>query len=762
MLQRDHLQPEFALPAPDGPGQGGIGEILDFALGFLLRQYLVILLLVPLGGIAGAAYLFITPPTYTAQAKIFVGTQKAQFIQQQSIFTDTPIDNAHMESQIQILQSRAIVAAVVEKLNLAQDPEFGSPPAGLIQRVLSVLGDQRSTGPKQDATEIAIAVLTDRLTINRVGVSFLIEINVSSRSPEKSAQIANTVATTYIDDQQEVKHEANQIASKWLQERMQQLGEQNAAAERAVLEFKRNNNIVSADGKRLDEQKLEDLNKRLVAARAQTSDALARLTRVESVIRGWNPNATLDASVSDELSNKILTDLRQQYLDLSRKEVEYSARFGRDHNAVVSLRNKMRELRTSTFDEIRRIAEALKSDYEIAKQRQTEIEKQLDQVISQSQTANTAQVTLRELESNAKTYHSLYESFLQRYMGGVQQDSFPIAETRLIALASALTTKSKPKPLPIFALALAGGIGLGVGVGFLRDLLDRVFRTSAQVQSVLQIPCISLVPLVNTSASRKLRRKKLPTPNALVAQRTIARDASPFWKVVDAPLSVFAESIRAIKLATDLSATDRPNKVIGFTSSLPNEGKSTIAAAVAQLAARAGGRVVMVDCDLRVRSLSRTLAPNAMTGIVDVICGDRSLEETVWRDPATNLFFLPSVEQTLAVSSDVLRAEATKALIDDLRTSFDIVIVDLPPLAPIVDVSAAAHLVDCMILVIEWGRTKISVVRHALDTAPSVHQAVIGAVLNKTKMDELHQYDVRSKTMYYNKYYARYGYSEGN
>jgi capsular exopolysaccharide synthesis family protein len=466
----------------------------------------------------------------------------------------------------------------------------------------------------------------------------------------------------------------------------------------------------------------------------------------------------LDASASDDLQSTILTNLRQQYLDLSRKEAEYSAKYGRDHQAVVNLRNKMRELRASTFDEFRRIAETFKNEYEIAKQSQAEIEKQLDQVIAQSQTANKAQVTLRDLESTAKNYHSLYESFLQRYTGGIQQDSYPLAESRLVSLASPLATKVKPKSVLVFALSLMGGIALGVGVGLLRDLMDRVFRTGAQVASLLQMPCIALVPLMKQSVSTQFRRRQLSAKAP--GERTVARDTSVFWRAVDSPLSPFAESIRSIKLATNLQATDRPNRVIGFTSSLPNEGKSTIAAAVAQIAAKAGSRVIVVDCDLRVRSLSRKLAPNATDGIVDVLSGAQSLEATVWRDPTTNLFFLPAGEKTSLVSSDVLGAEPTKRLIDRLQANFDFVIVDLPPLVPIVDVSAAAHLVDCMILVIEWGRTKVGVVQHALETAPNVHQAVIGAVLNKANMDRIHEYDARG--IYKNKYYARYGYSDVN
>jgi exopolysaccharide transport family protein len=756
MLQLQALQPAADLPRPNGFGQGGAGELVDLALGFVLRQYLVILFMVLLAGVAGVIFLVVKPPTYTASAKILIGTQRPQFIQQQSLFADTPLDQSQMESQLQVMQSRAILAPVVQKLSLVNDPEFGSPPPGLIRRVLQVFTNSTSEEPKLDATETAVATLTERLTINRVGWSFLIEIGASSRSSAKAAQIANAVATAYIEDQQQAKREANQTTSAWLQERLQQLAEQTTAADRAVVAFKQQNNIVSADGKRLDEQSLADLNTRLVAARTQSSDILARLTRIEAIISTWKPNATtVDDSISDELGSTILTNLRQQYLDLSRKEADYSAQYGRDHRAVINLGNRLRDLRTSTFGELRRIAAASKSDYEIAQQRVAEIQKQLDQVISQSQSANKAQVTLRELESTAKTYHSLYDSFLQRYTGGVQQDSFPVSEARLVSLASALTARVKLKPPLVLAASLMGGIALGVGIGLLRDLMDRVFRTRTQVQSLLQIPCIAMVPLLKTS---RLRRKQLAAKAS--ADRLVARDASVFWRVVDSPFSIFAEEIRSIKLATRFYGKGA-NRVIGFASALPNEGKSTIAAAVAQLAAKAGGRVIIVDCDLRIPSLSRTFAPTAKVGIGDVISGARSLEETVWKDPATNLFFLPAIKTAPLFSSDVLGSEPCKELIDRLRATFDLVIVDLPPLVPIVDARAAAHLVDCVILVIEWGRTKINVVRHALDTAPNLHQAIIGAVLNKTNMDHLAQYDVQHKSMYKNQYYAKYAYSDG-
>jgi len=172
MLQPTPLQPATSVPPPDGSGQDGVGALVDFALGFLLRQYLVILLLVLLAGVAGAIFLVVTPPTYTAQAKIFIGTQKAEFVQQQSLFAEAPIDNAQIETQIEILLSKAIVASVVQKLKLGDAPEFASPPVGLISWVLQVFNNPTAAEPKLD-TEIAIARLADGLTVKRVGFSFL-------------------------------------------------------------------------------------------------------------------------------------------------------------------------------------------------------------------------------------------------------------------------------------------------------------------------------------------------------------------------------------------------------------------------------------------------------------------------------------------------------------------------------------------------------------------------------------------------------------
>ena len=223
------------------------------------------------------------------------------------------------------------------------------------------------------------------------------------------------------------------------------------------------------------------------------------------------------------------------------------------------------------------------------------------------------------------------------------------------------------------------------------------------------------------------------------------------------------KSIRAIKVAIDLEAnkTGKATKVVGICSSLPNEGKSTVATNLAQLTAMSGVRTVLVDCDLRNPSLSRTLAPDAKVGILEVLAGTATLEQALRRDPVTNLAFIPIVMETrLAHTSEILPSEQMKKVFDMLKQRFDYVIVDFPPLAPVVDVRATAHLIDFYIFVVEWGRTKIDVAQHALTSARGVYDQTLGVVLNKANMQAFSKYQGYTGNYYYNRHYGRYGYTD--
>jgi polysaccharide biosynthesis transport protein len=401
----------------------------------------------------------------------------------------------------------------------------------------------------------------------------------------------------------------------------------------------------------------------------------------------------------------------------------------------------MEELRRAIHDELQRIAETYKSEYEIAKAREDSVQKSLDELVNNSHTMNEAQVTLHNLESSASTYRSLYDNFLQHYTESVQQQSFPVTDARLITQATRPLQKSAPKTSLVMALASMGGLILGVAAGMLREISDHAFRTTAQVEGRLQIECIGVLPLIK-SAANSAPSIQYPSEDA-TESRMILRDPHLLWGAADAPLSRFTETIRGLKIAVDLGNEGKRSKVIGVTSSLPNEGKSTVAMALAQTIALSGRRTVLVD------------------GVLDAAFGRVSLAEALWTEPASNLAFMPAaVPAHFPESSDLLGCGETSRLFDALREIYDYIIVDLSPLAPIVDVRVVTHFVDSFVLVVEWGRTGIEVVEHALGRAPGVHDNLLGVILNKVDMRAFARYENYHESYYSNLTRAQYGYGD--
>jgi polysaccharide biosynthesis transport protein len=827
MLQINKSQSDIN-HVPMAPEMPSGAESLKVFVGFVRRQFPVIVFVTLLATALGMTYLFTARPSFTAQAQLLIDARKVQMFQQQPVLGDYPIDLGQVESQVQVLKSENIVSAVIKNLHLTEDPEFVGLGGGLLGTLSGVVFNQFRSDQASSDYELyrrAINVFQSKLSVKRVGLSYVIEINFRSYDAAHAAQIANAVADAYLVDQLEAKYQSARRASAWLQDRIKELRDQVSSSERAVVQFTTTNNIVSTGGpdrRLLGQQQVTELSSQLTIARAQASETQARLERIDSVLKADLPTASFGETVADTLKNEVVTKLRSQYLELAAREADWSAKYGRDHLAVVSLRNQMREIRNSIFEELKRLGETYKSDYEIAKQRVLGIQNELARAVSQSQTTDAKSVTLRELQSTAQTYKTIYDNFLQRYMEAVQQQSFPITESRLISSAARPLSKDSPNDLLVLAVACLGGMVVGFGVGTLRELSDRVFRSREQVERLLHADCIAVVPLLKTSeiektseidkpASRRERTESLTFTRSLLSRfsetarslklnseshgaseptngtsslsgqdtklaapspslenapkssrlRTIVRDGGALWAVVDAPLSRYTEAVRSIKLANDLNGTVKANRVVGLTSSLPNEGKSTISFSLAQLMAQTGARTILIDCDLRNPSLSRTLAPRAKTGLLEVITEKVSLEEAIWNDPSTNLAFLPVIAKfRLAHSTEILSSVPIKELFQKLRESYDYVVVDLPPLAPIVDVRATSHLIDSFVFVVEWGKTKTDVVEYALGDVPGVYEHLLGVVLNKVDMNTFGRYDSHRKDFYYNEHYGRYGYTE--
>ena len=285
----------------------------------------------------------------------------------------------------------------------------------------------------------------------------------------------------------------------------------------------------------------------------------------------------------------------------------------------------------------------------------------------------------------------MHDVFLQRYTESLQQQAFPISEARIFSSASPPPEEQSQGSID----PSDGGswrIILGVAIGTFREMMNRSLYTREQVETRCKSACISIVPR-RTSEDSALSSAKpgcCPIKIRRFKGRRNCRNPHVFWTVLNSPLSRFAEAIRSIKLAIDLSnGLATPKRSSGSLRRFQMKGSRQLHRASRYLWRRRGRRVILVDCDLRNPSLSRKLAPDAEHGIIDVIAGKAALEKAIWTDRSTNLKFLPCRERTrVAHSSDFLASDATKGLFEDLRREYDYVLVDLSPLMPVVDARA--------------------------------------------------------------------------
>jgi polysaccharide biosynthesis transport protein len=732
----------------------GLGEAIK-SLTIVRRQLTVFLILIPCAMTLGLLYLLTTPSSYTAVAKMVIDTRKVPaFQQQQEIGDIKTIDAPALATQTEVLMSENVSLAVIKDLKLTEDPEFVDPSAGLIGAIFDLTSSTSDSGMGPSEFQLqrrALATFQASRKIIQVPQTYVMEISFRSLDPGKAARIANAISDAYIVDQLEAKYQSTRRASAWLQDRIKSLRDDATAGEQAIVEFKQNNNIIESGGKLMNEQQMSEVTTQLILTHAATAEAKARLDRIQQVMTQDIP----DASLTDALKSEVIVKLRHQYLELAARESIWSKTYGPYHLAAITLRNQLLELRRNISDEMKKIAETYKSDYEISLARETSIQKSLASAVADTRITNQAQVKLHELESNARTARTMYENFLQRYIEAVQQQSFPISEARLITPAAPPSTRSHPNALLVLAVSAVGGMMVAFGAAALREASDRTFRTGAQVEDVLHVNCIAMLPLLKPVAPNAADKQK--DAAALAKPRHIERSDNLLNYAVGAPFSQFTELLRSLKAMADLKNIAEANRVIGFTSSLPNEGKSTIAANFASMIAHAGSRVILVDADLRNPSLSRILSPGAAAGLVEVAAGRTALDDAISTDLTTGLIFLPAGPEStkLLHPNEILASVATRSLIDKLRGAFDYIIVDFSPLDPVVDTRMTTSFIDSYIYIVEWGRTKIDVVEHSLSNAREVYDRLLGVVLNKANMSVLQRYE-RFRTTYYYRKYSQY------
>jgi succinoglycan biosynthesis transport protein ExoP len=728
-------------PAIDSDSSTGTLSMLQVR-DFLGREWRLIALVTGLAIVLGAVYVALSPSKFTAQADMIIDTKRVTWTQTEMASENRTVEDASVESEIETTKSEKVAEMVIRRLHLTEDPEFVGPGSGLKRRILSLL--HINAGPEQppsndEVTRGVIAALKDNLRVIRLGRSYIEQISYTSLDRDKAARIANAFADAYIEDQLQAKFEATRRASVWLEQRIGELRQQASDAYKQVQDFKSDNSIIiGVDGKLASEVELDQLGIALAKARADTSQARAKLDRISRVLEQRSDKEESfnipDPVVTDALSNPVITRLRQQFLDDQNKESEWSARYGADHQAARNLRAEMAALQRAIWDEISRIAESYKSELQIAKSQEESIDKRMIDVFQKSASTRQSQVRLRELETAANTYRGIYETFLSRFTQSVQQQSFPSTEARIVTVASPPRAPSSPKIGLTLALAAICGLGLGVMSAFAREQMNRQIHTRAQLEKLLGTSCLAVLPAFS---ERKPTRRRGPT-----------QDSSAFRQISEvAPFSATAEALRYIKVAIDLHPTG--GKVIGIVSALPGEGKTTVATGFAAFVAKSGARTLLVDADLRNPSMTRALGYATSPGLLNMVADKSDFDSLVITDSKFKFDFLPASTQIKpSNSSDVLNSPVMKEMLKAAKNDYDYVLVDLPPILPVVDVKAVAHLFDAFVLVVEWGSTSTDEILKAVGSSPILSERLLGAVLNKADEAVMRRFEGYSDRRY--------------
>lgn len=696
--------------------------------------------------VAGMLLLTILTPKYTATAQLLIDPKQAQMAMDPASGMSSGFTDPYMvDSQVEILKSERIAKSVIEKLKVGIQDKAEPAAPGFWSFLFPA-----AEAPKEDPYERERATIDGflhDLNVKREGTSYVIDVAFVASDPQYSADAANGVANAYILDQLESKFEATRRAGVWLQDRLNELRDQALAADRAVQDYKAKNDLVDTSRGLISDQQMQDINTALVSARSETAAAEARFQRVEDILQQGKASGISKEAVADNLSNQLISKLREQYLEAAKREADWSKRYGVNHEAVVNLRREMDGLQQSLYKELSHIAETYRSDLEIAKAREASLQQNLDNLVKQSRTTGQAQVKLRELESTAQSYRTLYDNFLQRFMQSTQQQSFPITEARVITDATRPLSPSSPKKNLILLGSLFFGFAAAAGVVFLRETGNKTFRSPSEVEQYLNLECLGVLPMLSGKA-----------PVLQAGQTAFDSTTGSMRHVVSDPFSRFAETLRGVKVSADVSGAGHAIKVFGIVSTLPKEGKSTVAANFAQLIAHSGAQCVLVDLDLRNPSLTRRIWPGAGQGVLELINGKTTLGEASITDPLTGLHFIPAVVPGHIVHTNELMASpAMKALIDRLKNTYEYVVLDLPPLAPVVDVLASTHLVDAYVYVLEWGSTNRDLVETTLANNRKVRDKLLGCLLNKVNLTTLRRMEDYGAKYYYHKYHIDYG-----
>ena len=712
---------EARSPLPDGTRDRVPREpSLNHVIGLLWRRKALILSTILLTMLATVLVVFQLAPLYTAETQVLIAPRVARVVDIEDVLEALRPDRATIQSEVEVLGSRWLAEKVVDELGLVQNPEFnrhqrppppsfGNPLRWFASLNSTFDGDLPDPATPEEAErrsrDDTVTALLAALTVKVVKITRVVSVAATSADPNLSATLANTVAEIYLREQRQAKAVANRQATAWLNERVAQLRDQVEQSNRAVEDFRLQRGLTQTSNTMLVEQQISGVNTQLIAAKARTAEANARLTQAHTLMR---TEEGIYAAL-EVLDSTLIQNLRMQEVRLAGEAARMATEYGRLHPKMINVNEELSDIRAKIAVEVERIVQGLENDLEVAQTRERTLEESLEDLKGAAARLTQSQAQLRVLEHEAAANQSLFDVFLARLKETGQQEDLHRADARIISRATLPERPSWPNRKAGVAIGLVVAILLALLLVFVvEQVLERGFQTTEQIEDVLGVGLLATVPMLHGGETQLVGNE------------------------LDSPTSTFAESFRMLHTGLLLAdIEDDPSVSILITSSVAEEGKTFIALALARLLASTGRKILLVDADLRHGEVGKRLKLSGKAGLADLLTGRvTSVEEATQRDERSGLDVLTVGGRAAHLPTDILRSHTLAQLIARLKPAYEMIIVDSPPALLVADARTLSRVMDKTAFVVRWSETSRKVAAAGLKTLVESGAQVSGVVLS--------------------------------
>ncbi len=641
-------------------------------------------------------FLLVSPSLYTASTQILVDPRDRRILETEVTQAGAGSDAVLVESQLRIITSDAVVGRVVAKFKLGNDAEFAGSNSA------TVAGSAKAGETSDDDALIrrarAIQTLKKRISVSRAERTYVIDVNANARTPQQARAFADAIADAYLEDQIDANRLTTRQASEALGSRLELLRADLRSAEDKVQAYRVAHGIVGAQGNLVSEQQLAELNLRLVQARAHVAETQARFDQTRRSRSG---------GMGEALASTVVTNLRTQLAEISRREAELSSTLGNHHPQLVEVRAQMSNVRHLIGEELGRISTSATNELAVARANEKALSDELERLSDRSQTTNSSLIELRELERDADASRKIYEAFLTRAKQTGEQERLETPAARILAPAEIPLNTSYPPRVLLLAIALVFGMGLGATTALFSEHFDDTVRSAAQLRELT-----GLSVFVAGAERREVNLAKW-----LRIDRLLRQLPPPDVRGGNHAVSVASTAARTLRHVL-YEGTATAQRSIIVVSARGDEGAAPFALNFALAAALSGKRVLIVDTDSENRALTRLIAPDASVGVFDVVEGRVSLSDAIITNSETGLNLLP---MTAGASAKRVTRDQISALFAVSRSDFDCVVVCGAPLLAEPETGSLCQAVDQIVLVTRAGTSRRDDVEDALQLL-RIHQ----------------------------------------